>query len=59
MMFDFFIQQLVSRTALASCARFSGPYNVVGTRFSASVVPRHTSLDYFVNDHNLVPTLGQ
>ncbi len=37
--FDKLIWQLVSRTAIASCARFSGPYNVVGTRFIASVVP--------------------
>src|SRR5437660_9057828 len=51
MMFDNFIQQLVSRTAIASCARFSGPYNGVGTRFSASVTPHHTSPDYFVNNH--------
>jgi hypothetical protein len=40
MIFDFFIRQPVSRTAIASCARFSGPYIPVGTRFSASVVPR-------------------
>jgi uncharacterized membrane protein len=31
---------LTSRTAKASCARFSGLYKVVGTRFSASVVQR-------------------
>lgn len=31
---------LTSRTARASCARFSGLYKVVGTRFSASVVQR-------------------
>jgi len=30
-------QGLTSRTALASCARFSGLYSPVGTRFSASV----------------------
>ena len=41
-MFDNFIQQLVSWTAIASSARFSGPYNGVGTRFSASVAPHHT-----------------
>ncbi len=31
---------LTSRTARASCARFSGLYKVVGTRFRASVVQR-------------------
>jgi len=41
MMFDLFIRQPLSRTAIASCARFSGPYMMVGTRFSASVAPHN------------------